>query len=124
MKQELLEKLDESAYTMNSLKKDEIDEKIESLFPRFSKSAVKIFPGVYFYENTKVQVIEKANSLAFLIDGQESLRLLEKISNRHEKNSLSLEDISNHIEAYNASSMLHNRGNSRESKLRVLAKQW
>lgn len=106
----------------NSLPQDDLDTIFQSLHPlQFCKS-VKLVPSIYLINNKKVQITKTSEKLKFFQDNHEIF--ISDPELKHEKNSLSLEDISNQIENFKSQNMIHSRVTSRENKLRVLTKQW
>lgn len=121
------EGLADSELCCNCLPIDEIDEIFIANYPTLYRKTLKVISGIYIIEHKKVKVIKsEENKIKFYLDGKE-VQMFEKVElavPKHEKNSLSLEDISNHIENYKSQSLIHSRANLRDNKLRVLAKQW
>ena len=121
------EGLADSELCCNCLPNDEIDEIFLANFPAIYQKTLKVISGMYIIEQKKVKVVKYAeNKIKFYLDGKE-VQMFEKVElavPKHERNSLSLEDISNHIENYKSQSLIHSRANLRDNKLRVLAKQW
>ena len=105
---------------------DELDEKIDKSYPELLKNSLKLMRGVYIYNKKKILVQEKGNHLVILLDSKEVnfASIAESDLPKHEKKSFSLEDISNHLSLRKKSNLIHNRATSRESKLRILSKQW
>ena len=110
------------ALLCNSLPQDETDALFQALHPAQFCKSVKLAPSVYLISGKKVKLCKSADRLAFLQDSREVF--FAEAEAKHEKNSLSLEDISNQIENYKSQNLIHSRVTSRENKLRVLTKQW
>ena len=108
------------------LSKDDLDERVEIQFPEIIAKSIKIIRGIYLFKGKKIKITENGRLLNIFIDNKEITynELLEFDIPKHEKNSFSLEDISNQIDTLKPTNLIHNRGNLRENKLRILTKQW
>jgi hypothetical protein len=106
----------------NNLPNDEIDDLFQHLFPLTYSRSLKLLPQVYLLSNKKVKITKTSEKLHFFQDNQEISISETESTLKHEKNSLSLEDVSNQLE-YKSQNLIHSRA-TRENKLRVLTKQW
>ena len=110
----------------NNLAKDDLDDRIESVFPELTRKSTKIIRGIYVFNGKKMKIEEKGKFLSIILNGKELnySDILEANVPKHEKNSFSLEDINCNIDALKPTNLIHNRSNFRENKLRILTKQW